>query len=228
MEAPVESISLSAELRQEKSPFSQRFRRFLPVIVDIETSGIDPQRHAILEIAAVLPTADEAGRWHIGEIHSTHVIPFSSAELDPLSLAFNRIDPIHPFRQAVEEREALETIFQPIRLALERHDCVRAVLVGHNVAFDLGFLNAAVSRAGISGNPFHAFTSFDTATLSALMFGQTVLAKAAKAAGLEWDNQSAHSALYDAERTAQLFCWMVNRWADLTMLEQRHQTRLPG
>ena len=43
------------------------------------------------------------------------------------------------------------------------------------------------------------------------------LAKAAKAAGIEFDSGQAHSAIYDAERTADLFCNIVNRWRDLTL-----------
>lgn len=205
---------------REKIPFSQRFRRFLPIVVDLETSGLQAHRHAILEIAAVIPAADEAGRWRLGEMHCAQVQPFEGAELDPAALAFNKIDPHHPFRQALAEAEALETIFQPIRTALTRSSCLRAVLVAHNAAFDLAFLNAAVSRAGIVKNPFHTFTSFDTATLSGLMLGQTALPKALRAAGFEWEHGSAHSAAYDAERTAQLFCWMINRWSDLTALER--------
>jgi ribonuclease T len=203
----------------EKITFSQRFRRFLPVIIDIETSGLKAHRHAILEIAAVIPATDENGRWQIGEIHSAHVHPFQGAELEPAALAFNKIDPFHPFREAVDEREALEQIFEPIRAALRRSGCIKAVVVAHNAAFDIAFLNAAVVRTGLAKNPFHAFTSFDTATLSGLMLGQTVLPKAVRAAGFEWNQELAHSAVYDAERTAQLFFWMINRWSDLTALE---------
>jgi ribonuclease T len=50
-------------------------------------------------------------------------------------------------------------------------------LVGHNAHFDLGFLQAAIARTGTKNqNPFHSFSVFDTVTLSAVMFGQTVLA----------------------------------------------------
>ena len=94
-------------------------------------------------------------------------------------------------------------------------DCTRAVLVGHNAWFDLGFLNAAITRAGIKRNPFHPFSCFDTATLAGLAYGQTVLARAVKASGASWDGREAHSAIYDAEKTAELFCNIVNRWDEL-------------
>lgn len=226
----VERICVSTLTSRGKTSFSQRFRRFLPIVVDIETSGFEPSRHAILEIAAVLPEMDSDGRWRIDSIHSRYIHPFPGAELDAECLAFNRIDPSNPFRQArcVEEKEALEQLFQLIRERVKQSDCLKAVLVGHNVAFDLGFLNAAVARSRIKKNPFHTFTTFDTATLSGLMLGQTVLAKALRAAGFEWDHQSAHSAHYDAERTAQLFFWMLNRWSDLIALECCSEQRSAG
>ncbi|MCK5871865.1 MAG: ribonuclease T, partial [Methylococcales bacterium] len=52
-----------------------------------------------------------------------------------------------------------------------------------------------------------------------LMYQQTVLAKIAQAAGLDWDAEQAHSALYDAQQTAKLFCIMINRWERLLTLE---------
>lgn len=199
----------------EKNLFSKRFRGYLPVVIDIETSGFDPVRNALLEIAAVIPVMDENGKLSIQETHSAHVAPFAGAKLDESALAFNKIDPFHPFRFAVDEKAALEEIFQQVRAAVKRNACTRAILVGHNSAFDLSFLNAAVARTGIKKNPFHPFSTFDTVTLCGLAYGQTVLAKAAEAAGLPWDNQEAHSAVYDAEQTARLFCGIVNRWQDL-------------
>ncbi len=79
----------------------------------------------------------------------------------------------------------------------------------------MSFINAAVNRCGIKKSPFHAFSCFDTATLGGVAFGQTVLARAVQAAGLEWDGKQAHSAIYDAERTADLFCAIVNRWDNI-------------
>lgn len=200
---------------------SQRFRGFLPVVVDVETAGFNAQTDALLEVAAVTLRIDERGRMHPHETHACHVLPFEGANLNPEALAFNGIDPYHPFRQAVPEREALQTIFQAVRRAVKENDCNRAILVGHNAFFDLGFINAAVARSNIKRNPFHPFSSFDTVTLAGLAYGQTVLARAVQAANLDWDDAEAHSAVYDAERTAALFCTIVNRWADLEGLAGR-------
>lgn len=192
------------------SAIAGRFRGFLPVVVDVETAGFNADTDALLEIAAVMLAVDDNGRWYPKETHASHVLPFPGANLDPAALEFTGIDPYHPFREAVSEREALNKVFTPIRAALKTEGCSRAVLVGHNPAFDLAFINATVKRSGYKRNPFHPFTTFDTATLGGLAYGQTVLSRAAEAAGIAWDTRDAHSAIYDAERTAELFCKVVN------------------
>ncbi|WP_349431392.1 ribonuclease T [Methylomarinum sp. Ch1-1] len=203
-----------------QNPLGKRFRGYLPVIVDIETAGFNAKKNPLLEIAAVIVEPDADGILRITEKHSSNIIPFKNSELDEAALKFNGIDPYHPFRMAVEEKEALGRIFKPIRNAVKRNECNRAILVGHNPAFDINFLNAAIERNNIKRSPFHPFSSFDTATLGGLIYGQTVLAKVAQAAGLPWDSDKAHSALYDAEQTATLFCMMVNRWKKLAELEK--------
>lgn len=199
----------------ERRPISQRFRSFLPVVVDVETGGFNAATDALLEIAAVLVSMDEGGRLVRGETFRYHVQPFPGANMEPASLAVNGIDPHHPLRPAIPEHDALQRVFREVRRELRDTGCTRAVLVGHNSFFDLSFLNAAVARCGIKRNPFHPFSSFDTATLAGVAFGQTVLSRALQAAGMEWENDRAHSAAYDAEQTAELFCEIVNRFRGL-------------
>jgi len=201
-------------------PLAQRFRGYLPIIVDIETAGFNSKKNALLEIAAVIVELNSDNELAITERYTTHVIPFKNSELDPSALKFNGIDPYHPFRMAIDEKDALDMLFKPIKQAVKRNDCTRAILVGHNPAFDIAFLNAAIQRTQIKRSPFHPFSTFDTATLGGLAYKQTVLAKIAQVAGLEWDNEKAHSALYDAEKTAELFCLIVNRWNRLELLDQ--------
>ncbi len=191
---------------------AERFRGFLPVVVDVETGGFNSKTDALLEIAAVLVDFGDGGILTRGETIRFHVKPFEGANLEPASLAVNGIDPNHPLRPAIDERDALQRLFRDVRKAVRDADCSRAVLVGHNAAFDLGFLNEAIARSEIKRNPFHPFSCFDTATLCGVAFGQTVLARAVAAAGFEWDEESAHSAAYDAEMTADLFCEIVNRF----------------
>jgi ribonuclease T len=195
---------------------SQRFRGYLPVVVDVETAGFNAQTDALLEIAAVILRMNERGELEPTAVNSCHVEPFEGANLDPKALAFNGIDPYHPFRDALSEREALDRLFRPIRKAVRESACKRAILVGHNAFFDLGFINAAVERTGYKRNPFHPFSTFDTVTLAGVAYGQTVLARAVIAAGMDWDAGEAHSAIYDTQKTAELFCHIVNRWQAAT------------
>jgi ribonuclease T len=200
-------------------PMAQRFRGFLPVVVDVETGGFNPRTDALLEIAAVLIDLQADGTFVPGETYRYHVKPFEGANLEAASLEVNGIDPYHPLRPALPEHDALQRVFREVRAAVREQDCTRAILVGHNAFFDLHFLNAAIERCGIKRNPFHPFSSFDTATLGGIAYGQTVLSRIVEAAGLEWDASSAHSAAYDARITAEVFCAIVNQFRGI--YEQR-------
>ena len=190
---------------------AERFRGFLPVVVDVETGGFNANTDALLELAAVMLEMREDGVLCRGETLRYHVQPFEGANMDPASLELTGIDPNHPLRPAVPERDAIQRVFREVRQELRTHECSRAILVGHNAAFDLNFLNAAVARTGMKRNPFHPFSTFDTATMAGVALGQTVLSRALGVARLEWDTARAHSAAYDAQRTADLFCYIVNK-----------------
>src|SRR4030095_5576995 len=194
------------------SLMATRFRGFLPVVIDVETGGFNCTRHALLDIAACLIGIGPEERLRRGATHRYHVQPFEGANIEPASLEVIGIDPHHPLRPALPEKDALQRIFREIRHAVSANGCKRAILVGHNAFFDLSFINAAVARADVKRNPLHPFSCFDTATLAGIAFGQTVLSRALVAAGLQWDAASAHSAAYDAERTADLFCLICNQF----------------
>lgn len=191
----------------------KRFDGYLPVVIDIETSGIDYQKNAILEIAAVLVDYNETELLTPVGNFACHVTPFEGARLDEDALKVTGIDPFHPFRFDIGEQDALTQLFQFVDDQLKKTSCRRAVLVGHNAHFDLSFILAAARRCKFKNTPFHAFTVFDTATLSGLIFGKTVLAKALRAARLGFDKNEAHSAIYDAKQTAELFCYIVNQYS---------------
>jgi ribonuclease T len=194
----------------EITPMCSRFRGYLPIVVDVETGGFNERTDALLQIAAVIIDMDADGHIFCAETVSCHVTPFEGSRLDPASMQINGIDVDHPFRLALDEKQALPKIFKPVREALKRQACNKAILVGHNAHFDLKFINAAAERSGIKRNPFHPFSNFDTVSLAGLVYGQTVLARALRAAGFDWDTDEAHSAVYDAEMTAKLFCKIVN------------------
>ena len=194
---------------------SGRFRTYLPVVIDVETGGFNSKTDAILEVAAVIPSMDENGILTIEQTFFHRVVPFEGANLEEAALKFTGIDPYHPLRIAKSEKEVIQNMFTMVKEALKTHHCKRAILVGHNAHFDHGFINAASERHNLKRNPFHPFSSFDTATLSGLVYGQTVLARACQVAGIDFDEKEAHSARYDAAKTAELFCEIVNKWKRL-------------
>ena len=203
------------EMSGDKDPIAYRFRGFLPVVIDIETGGFNPDTDGILEIAATLLKMDDAGQLVIDRTLDYNVEPFEGANLEPAALEFTGIDPHHPFREAQKEAVVFGELFKAVRKKVKEYGCSRAVLVGHNAHFDHRFLMAAAERTGIRRNPFHPFSVFDTATLSGLAFGHTVLARSCQLAGIEFNNAEAHSAAYDTAKTAELFCQIVNRWQEL-------------
>ncbi|MGP1931272.1 MAG: ribonuclease T [Arsenophonus sp. ET-YP4-MAG3] len=194
---------------------SERFRGYYPVVIDVETGGFNSQQDALLEVAVMTLKMDQNGWLEIdGKLHF-HILPFEGANIEASSLAFTGIDPINPFRDAVDEHIALHAIFKMVKKGIKNNNCHRAIIVAHNANFDHSFIMAAFQRTNLKYNPFHPFATFDTAALSGLVFGQTILAKACYNAGIPFDCKQAHSALYDTDRTALLFCKIVNKWKKL-------------
>ncbi len=198
-----------------ETPLSRRFRGFLPIVLDLETAGFNAQSDAILEVSAVILGMDKEENLITEKTHAYHVQPFEGANLDEASLKFTGIDPFHPLRIAQNEKEVFSDMFRQIRQKMKQESCKRAILVAHNAHFDHGFIRAASERHKLKRNPFHPFSNLDTVSLSALCFGQTVLSRACEAAGIDFDDEQAHSARYDAEKTAELFCHIVNHWKRL-------------
>ncbi len=193
---------------------STRFRGYLPVVVDLETGGFDAERHAILEMAAVEVRFEED---HLvpGDHWEQAVTPYAGSHIDPAALKVTGIDPEDPERGDIAEAEAFRELFRRVRRAMKREGCQRAILVAHNAAFDHGFMRLAYARNELNRSPFHPFSFIDTASLAAVAYGHTVLSEACHRAGIPFESSRAHSALYDAGRTAELFCAIVNRWQTL-------------
>ncbi|GAC25270.1 MAG: ribonuclease T [Alteromonadaceae bacterium] len=189
-----------------------RFRGYFPVIVDVETAGFNAQTDALLEVAAITTKMDADGFLTPDKTFHYHVVPFEGANLEKAALEFNGIDPWCALRGALDETEVMKDLCKQIRKEQKNADCQRSVMVAHNAAFDLGFINAAIERSKIKRTPFHPFVSFDTTTLSGLALGQTVLVKACQAANISFNQSEAHSALYDTQKTAELYCYIVNKW----------------
>ncbi|WOT06491.1 ribonuclease T [Shewanella youngdeokensis] len=199
----------------DPNKLKNRFRGYFPVVIDVETAGFNSKTDALLEIAVTMLKMDDDGVLALDKTLHYHIEPFEGANLEPEALAFTGIDPTNPLRGAVSEKEAFLEIFKEVKKAQKAAECHRSIIVAHNAAFDHGFVSQAIERNNLKRTPFHPFATFDTAALAGLAIGQTVLAKACAMAGIAFDNKEAHSALYDTERTAELFCLIVNRWKSL-------------
>ncbi|ANS84818.1 Ribonuclease [Vibrio scophthalmi] len=209
-------IYYNMTVENEALTLKKRFRGYFPVVIDVETAGFNAQTDALLEICAITLKMDENGDLHPASTLHFHVEPFEGANLEKEALEFIGVrDPFSPLRGAIAESEALKEIYRQVRKEQKEADCSRAIIVAHNATFDLNFVMAASERSKLKRVPFHPFATFDTAALSGLAYGQTVLAKACKTAGMEFDNKEAHSALYDTQKTADLFCGIVNKWKAL-------------
>jgi len=199
--------------KQKKSALNVRFRGLLPLVIDLETSGLEPSTDALLEMAVVPIALNKEKGFYPEETWAYHIEPFLGARFDPESLKITGIDPGYPLRFAIPEQQVLHLLFQKIEVLLKKTGCQRAVWVAHNAWFDLAFLQAAVKRNHFLKLPYHSFTIMDTATLSGFLLGETVLARAMMAAKIPFNIDNAHSAIYDAEKTAELFCYLLNQYS---------------
>ena len=186
-----------------------RFRGYLPVVIDVETGGFDRSRHALLQIAIVL-LGWEDDRLYPANTHVWDLIPHADMDVEDASLQVTGIDLTDPDREAISEGDALQECFRVVRRAVRDANCQRAIVTAHNGHFDHGFLTTGGERNNIKRNPFHPFSVIDTASLAAVAVGHTVLSEACARAGIDFDEDNAHSARYDAEITAALFCSIFN------------------
>jgi ribonuclease T len=193
----------------------ERFRGYFPVIIDVETAGFNAKTDALLELSAITLKQDDDGLLQIDSCFHEHIEPFENANIEKAAIEFNGIDPFCALRGAKPESEVMKDLCKHIRKEQKAAQCQRSVIVAHNATFDQAFVNAAIERTNIKRTPFHPFVSFDTTTLAAMTLGQTVLVKACQAAGIDFNQSEAHSALYDTQKTAELFCFMINRYKAL-------------
>ena len=186
-----------------------RFRKYLPVVVDLATGGFNSKENAILEIAITLiEEVDES--LVVGDTHRFHIEPYEGLIVEEESLEFTKIKLDHPLRNAISEEEALKNLFAIINKTRAKYECSRAILVGHNAHFDLSFLNEAINRNNIKRSPFHPFSVLDTVSLGVITTQQTVLARICDALSIDYDSNEAHSAAYDSDVTAKVFCKVLN------------------
>ena len=125
----------------------ERFRKYLPVVVDLETGGFDPKTNAILEIAATLIVKNEGTQLlDVGKTYRYHIEPYEGLVVEQESLDFTKINLNHPLRNAIAEKDALDELFKIINTERTANGCSRAILIGHNAHFCLLYTSDAADE----------------------------------------------------------------------------------
>lgn len=194
--------------------FDMSPRRF--AVIDVETTGLDPEVDRILQVAAVV--VDESG--HVVDSFETVVKPESPSEYQHGAehvhgITRDEVQNGMPLRAAIEKLKQIST---------------NAVFTAHNARFDLGFLSAEASRVGTE---WTVESVVDTLHLSRALDSSREyshrLTDLCERYGIERDR--AHNALSDARATAELLPKLLletrllnRRVDDESTLLPRHET----
>ncbi len=178
--------------------------RALPrlVVVDTETTGLDPARDRIIDIGAVALGPDLA----IVDSFTTLVDPGV-----PIPLFVSRLTGIDD--GAVAGAPGAATALRDLR-----EFAGDAVLIAHNATFDRDHLAAAARRVGAAALDNDWYDTLEAALLLFPEFDRHALPVLAAELGIE---KRAHRALPDAEATAVLFARLARRAAGLAAEERR-------
>ncbi|RIY32427.1 hypothetical protein CJP74_04660 [Psittacicella melopsittaci] len=196
---------------QAAAYMAKRFRGFYPLVVDIETTGIDYKENSIIQIAAVALTFDKDLNLVPYAELKLNVHPLAGKKINPDSIAITKINPFDYQRKAVDLSTALTALCKFARGAQKAHNCKRTVLTAHNVDFDKSFIYHYLEQCKVKRIPFHPFTAFDTSVLGAVFLGESRLKVAInKLPNETFDTSKAHDALFDAHECAKLFAYCVD------------------
>lgn len=175
--------------------------------IDTETTGLDPNKHEILEIAVVVEQDGKVIDKFVGKIK-----PKMIASAEPKALEMNGYAK-NP--EAWSTAPTMEEVGPILVKMLEG-----CTLVGHNVSFDEDFLKQNLKRAGVLGKiPYH---KIDTVTLVYEHLSPLGLKRVSLDSVrdfLSWDKEGAHTAMKDVEDTRKLFllCWRMGFWTRLKL-----------
>ena len=177
-------------------------KRHKLAFVDLETTGLDPFRHEIIEIGIVLAEqrADAAGKQTL-ELISEHEMllrPEHVETADPKALGVAKYDE-HKWEKAISQKEGLSRAAELL---------LGTVFVAQNVAFDWAFLQKAGNEYGVN---FEKVVHYHKLDLASMVFGKLYhdpklsrfsLRELTEYFGVK--NANAHTALADARATFEV------------------------
>lgn len=174
--------------------------------IDLETTGLDPEKHEILEIGCLIARQKErSGKGPLVE-------KIEEFEIKVKPEHINTADPEALRICGYIEAEWIFAVnlTQAIKKLVEKTK--GAIMVGHNVAFDWVFLEKAFKKTGIDSQ-MH-YHKIDTITLSfaklydnpdAQKFSLRALCEL-----LDVKNEKAHTALSDIKATFEVYKKLLN------------------
>jgi DNA polymerase III epsilon subunit family exonuclease len=169
--------------------------------IDVETSGLDVDRHEIIELGCVLvrqiPQDGQGSRLEVVEEFEYRIFPEHLEDADPESLMINGFT-AERWADAIPLEVAMEKFSEKVR---------GASFVAHNVSFDLAFVEKAFKKSGVK-NLMH-YHKIDTISLAfAILYHNPEVQKFSLRALCEYfeiKNENAHTALSDARATFEVY-----------------------
>lgn len=167
------------------------------VFVDVETTGLDPSVHEIIELGAVVAKMKD-GVLTVTDQLDVKIIPEHIEQADPQALRVNGYNEAD-WLFAVELSEAMKSFVQKTQ---------GAVFIAHNATFDWAFIDTALKKTRIE-HSLH-YHRLDTISIAFGLLSQSEsdinrFSLRALCEHFQIDNTRAHSAFSDAYATYELF-----------------------
>lgn len=182
------------------------------IFCDLETSGLDPSKHAVLQIAGLIDIDGE-----IVDEFNLHIQPFEGQTLSKESLEVNNFtfDGLRTFKKPMDAYNSLMNKFNKHVDRFNKND--KFFLVGYNSNFDDTFLRQFFKNCGDDFyGSFIWWPTIDVAAFAAEFlkeerhkFPNFKLTTVAKAFGIEVDEKEAHDALYDSHLARKIYRKMI-------------------
>lgn len=180
--------------------------------IDIETTGLDPHVHEILEFSIIRRDPSSG-------IESKNTIYFEPQHIhtaDPKALEINGYDP--ESNTGLIRKHPLVALDHIISLLKD------TIIIGHNVSFDLDFIKAQIIKYGLNSKdlPYHKVDTVTLAFEHLAPLGLTSLSLKNVCDFLNISNDNAHTSSADVHRTVQVFD-LLNRPSLFNKLKWRYK-----
>lgn len=172
------------------------------LFIDTETGGLNPYKHDLLSLAAVV--------WENKLILDTFEVFISrdNYSVSPKAMEVNQISLDELRQKGVPEPDALQKFIEFIKTHFSLNEPI--TIAGHNIAFDIQFLKQIFYRNEVDMYAYFSYRTIDTASILRYLYLKGTIHEEVFSLdkALNYFQISApvrHEALADAFLTAQLF-----------------------